>query len=298
MYVLSGFQRLQPIILHRIFYKIDQNFYENGNDMKIIETYQINNFKNHDAIFFTEDGVVVDKFTHSPFIDFLETIKRLKIELHEVFLDGNTIIVSCNFSVNNEFIEKFTIYKPKSFITIADQNIQRQMLRAIHWLTWNERLRHCSKCGSALKKGLDLTEKKCSFCNLSFFPNLSPAIMVLIQRGDKVLLARSAHFKEGMYSAIAGFIDIGETAESAVHREVFEEVGLKIKSLKYFGSQSWPFPSSFMIAFTAEYLDGEIIIDQHEIEDARWFNLNNLPDLPPLPSIARQLIDSCNRLHG
>jgi NAD+ diphosphatase len=135
-------------------------------------------------------------------------------------------------------------------------------------------------------------EKKCKACDLSFLPNLSPAIMVLLKRENEILLARSPHFRQGMYSALAGFIDLGETAECAVHREVQEEVGLKVKSLQYFGSQSWPFPNSFMIAFTAEYLSGEIIMEPNEIEDAKWFNIHNIPDLPSMPSISRRLIDS------
>src|ERR1700722_8943106 len=110
--------------------------------------------------------------------------------------------------------------------------------------------------------------------------------MVLIQKGNEILLGRSAHFKPGVYSALAGFIDIGETAEMAAHREVKEEVGLEITELEYFGSQSWPFPDSFMLAFKAKYLRGEINIDTKELEDARWFNLNNLPAIPPHPSIS------------
>lgn len=116
--------------------------------------------------------------------------------------------------------------------------------------------------------------------------------MVLIQRNHQVLLARSAHFKPGIYSAIAGFIDIGESAEEAVYREVKEEVGIEISKLEYFGSQSWPFPNSFMIAFKAHYLSGELSINPNEIEDAKWFDIDDLPAIPSYPSISRKLIDS------
>ena len=116
--------------------------------------------------------------------------------------------------------------------------------------------------------------------------------MVLIKRDDRILLARSPHFRPGMYSAIAGFVEIGESAETAVHREVMEEVGINIRDLTYFGSQSWPFPASFMIAFTAHYAGGEILIDRSEIEDAKWFSVHDLPDLPLPPTIVRSLIDS------
>lgn len=116
--------------------------------------------------------------------------------------------------------------------------------------------------------------------------------MVLIQKEDKILLARSPHFQPGFYSAIAGFIDLGETAEHAAHREVKEELGIEITDLEYFSTQTWPFPDSFMIAFKAKYLDGELKLDENEIEDAGWFGAQDLPMLPPSSSIARQLIES------
>ena len=114
----------------------------------------------------------------------------------------------------------------------------------------------------------------------------------IIKDNSNVLLARISHFPKGMVIALSVFVNIGETIECAIHREVQEEVGLKIKSLKYFGSQSWPFPNSFMIAFTAEYLEGKIKIDPSEIEDAQWFDINQLPELPAMTSVSRQLIDS------
>ena len=259
--------------------------------MKVIETHQLNYFTNHDALFFTEDGIIVDQFTQSPLMNFLSVTKKLSLGLNAIYLDGHVLIVSCRLSLNAKFTKQFSVYPAKGFLTTIEENIQRQMLRAIHWLTWNDRLQYCSKCGDILSKVPDLMEKKCRCCSLSFFPNLSPAIMVLIQRNHQVLLARSAHFKPGIYSALAGFIDIGESAEEAVYREVKEEVGIEISKLEYFGSQSWPFPNSFMIAFKAHYLSGELAINPNEIEDAKWFDIDDLPALPSYPSISRKMID-------
>jgi NAD+ diphosphatase len=115
--------------------------------------------------------------------------------------------------------------------------------------------------------------------------------MVRITRGDEILMARSPRFPPGMYSVLAGFVDPGETLEQTMHREVMEEVGLKIKNLQYFTSQSWPFPHSLMIAFSADYAGGEIRLEDPEIEEAAWFSRDNMPKIPSTISIARKMVD-------
>jgi NAD+ diphosphatase len=119
--------------------------------------------------------------------------------------------------------------------------------------------------------------------------------MVLISRGDELLLARSHRFRPGVFSALAGFVEAGETLEQCASREVLEEVGISIANLRYFGSQSWPFPNSLMVAFFADYAGGDINPDPSEIEDARWFSRSALPVLPESAAIARQLIDAACR---
>jgi NAD+ diphosphatase len=114
---------------------------------------------------------------------------------------------------------------------------------------------------------------------------------MLVSRGDKLLLARSPRFRENMYSVLAGFVEPGETLEETVEREVLEECGIRVKNIRYFGSQPWPFPHSLMIGFTAEYAGGEITIDGEEIIDAGWYSVDNLPQIPDKISIARKLID-------
>ncbi len=130
------------------------------------------------------------------------------------------------------------------------------------------------------------------------FPRLSPAIIVLVERGDQVLLARGTAFPDGMYSTLAGFVEPGESLEEAVHREIYEESGILLTDLRYFGSQPWPFPHSLMIGFTARYAGGEIVIDPAEIADAQWFTVDRLPRVPQKLSIARRLIDSYVAKHG
>jgi len=121
---------------------------------------------------------------------------------------------------------------------------------------------------------------------------VTPAIMILITHGRKLLLARKAAFPQGRYSALAGFVEPGEMLEDTVVRETREEVGVEIRNIRYFGSQPWPFPHSLMIAFTAEYAGGEITPDGVEIEEAHWFAADKLPHLPPSISISRRLIDT------
>ena len=123
------------------------------------------------------------------------------------------------------------------------------------------------------------------------FPRISPAVIVLVERDGQVLLARSPRFTANFYSVLAGFVEPGETLEDTVHREIEEEVGIKIRNVRYFGSQPWPFPDSLMIGFTAEYESGEIRIDKAEISEAGWFYPENLPAIPGKISIARRLID-------
>jgi NAD+ diphosphatase len=131
----------------------------------------------------------------------------------------------------------------------------------------------------------------CPSCHLISYPRLSPSIIVLVTKGEEMLLARNANWPAKMYSTLAGFVEPGESIEQTVHREVFEEVGLKVKSLKYFGSQSWPFPNSLMLGFHAEYAGGDIVCQPEEIADAQWFTKDSMPQTPPKTAISGWLIE-------
>ena len=158
-------------------------------------------------------------------------------------------------------------------------------------VTWAEEHRFCGRCGQPQQAAEDERAMCCEQCATRQYPRLSPSMIVLVTRGDEVLLARSPRFAPGVYSTLAGFVEPAESVEQCVIREIREEVGLEIRNLRYQGSQSWPFPHSLMLGFHADYAGGEIVPQPEEIEDARWFALDALPPLPKPGSISRYLID-------
>lgn len=164
--------------------------------------------------------------------------------------------------------------------------------RASQLILWDRTHQFCGQCGKKTTDRQNERAKECPSCHLLAFPKICPVVMALVQKEDEILLARGVHFPTGFYSALAGFVDPGETLEQCVKREVFEEVGLLIDNIQYFGSQPWPFPNSLLIAFTCDWKSGEIKIDPSEIVDAKWFKKDNLPLLPQTLSISRILIDS------
>lgn len=163
--------------------------------------------------------------------------------------------------------------------------------RAFQVIEWDRTNRFCGRCGTPTRDKPGERAKQCPSCGYVAYPRVSPAMMALVTRGREILLARAHRFPPGMFSALAGFVEPGETIEDCIAREVREEVGLEIGRVSYFGSQSWAFPHSLMIAFTAEYAGGEIRCEDEEIAEAQWFDADALPPLPTSLSIARRLID-------
>ncbi len=157
-------------------------------------------------------------------------------------------------------------------------------------LYWDQNTRFCGVCGAPMKMHTDIS-KRCTQCGKEVWPQLATAIIVLIHRGDEVLLVHARNFKGNFYGLVAGFVETGETLEQAVMREVMEETSLTIGNLRYFGSQPWPYPAGLMVGYEADYISGEVYLQKEELSGGRWFRKDNLPVIPEKLSIARQLID-------
>jgi NAD+ diphosphatase len=163
--------------------------------------------------------------------------------------------------------------------------------RALQFVDWDRTHQFCGRCATPMRHRGSERARECPACGLIAYPRIAPAVMCLVTRAREILLARSPHFPPGMYSALAGFVEPGESLEQCLAREVLEETGVRIANPRYFASQPWPFPHSLMIAFVADYAGGDITPAPDEIEDAQWFALDALPKLPNRISIARRLID-------
>lgn len=156
---------------------------------------------------------------------------------------------------------------------------------------WDRTTRFCPKCGAPTEPMPTERAKRCPACSFTQYPRVSPAMIVLVHRPGQILLTRQPSWPPNRYSLIAGFVEAGESLEECVHREIAEEVGIRVDSIRYLGSQAWPYPHQLMLGFTARYAGGDIQLEEQELEDAKWFDLDALPDLSPPLSISRQILD-------
>ncbi len=222
----------------------------------------------------------------------INDINTLKINIDNskpLYTKGNlyyektgTVNLPCNF--------KFVDLRP--YIPLMDYITMKSVLRALHLINWNNSNIFCGKCGSRLEDKKDETAKICPDCGNIIYPTICPATITAITKDHKILLAHNNNFSNDIHSVIAGFVEPGEDFEDCVKREIYEEVGIRVKNIKYFGSQPWPFPFSLMTAFTAEYESGDIKVDGIEIGHADWYSKDNLPQIPRKGSISRDLIDN------
>lgn len=195
-------------------------------------------------------------------------------------------IVHLDYPVNNE--EFMMMNLRKSFGVLSHEDYQLAG-KCAELLYWDSNSKYCGCCGAPMKWDTEIS-KKCTNCGKELWPQLAPAIIVRVEKGDAVLMVRAHNFRGDHYGLVAGFVETGETLEECVRREVREEVGLEINDIEYFGSQPWPYPCGLMIGFTARYVSGEITMQRSELCDAGWFKSDKMPKYPDAASIAGQLI--------
>ena len=187
-------------------------------------------------------------------------------------------------------IDSYSRQELRQFYAEHDEETASKVFRAKALSEWRKKTVFCPRCGAKLVESNDFTAMQCPDCGELLFPRIDPCIIVLVRKGEKILLARHAQRNQDIYACLAGFVEAGETIENAVRREIFEETGIKVKNIQYRGSQSWPFPQQLMLGFYADYESGEITLQKEEITDAQWFDRDNLPASPAPGSIAYKLI--------
>lgn len=163
--------------------------------------------------------------------------------------------------------------------------------KAIQYGHMTQSMRFCPQCGGRNHLNLSQLAMQCGECRTLHYPRIFPCIIVAVRQQQRILLANHSHHRGGMYTVIAGFLEVGETLEQCVAREVREETGLDVQNIRYFGSQPWAFPSNMMVGFLADYERGELRPDYTELRDARWFEVDELPEIAPQGTIARALIE-------
>ena len=187
--------------------------------------------------------------------------------------------------------ERTSFVELRSTFDLIDEDLFLLAGRALQIVAWDQTTQYCGRCGRSTELVQGERAKKCPSCGFLTYPRLSPAVITAVVKNDKILLARRSVGRGNLHSVLAGFVEPGETLEECLKREVMEEVGIRVKNLRYFSSQPWPFPNSLMIGFTAEYESGEISVDGTEVSAAGWYDADDLPEIPPKMTIARDLID-------
>ena len=235
--------------------------------------------KNSDFLIFEEDDLKWSEMemVNKQFIGYLNDKPCYILEIAEDSKLDNDLILTPLRNLLGRI--------PDSLFTICSRSLQLS--------EWRRNNQFCGVCGTEMKMHETERAMFCECNNVLVYPRISPCVIVLVTRGEELLLAHNKNFPGTFYSTLAGFIEAGESAESAIHREIFEEVKVRVQNIKYFGSQSWPFPSQLMLGYHAEYLEGEITPDGEEIDLADWFHYKDLPNVPTGNiSISGQLIES------
>lgn len=226
-----------------------------------------------------------------PFANSLEELNIIAVRKQYLGTLKGHPCYSVEVSANKADIEGMSLITLRALYGLVEEDVFLLAGKALQIVNWDKTHQYCGSCGTKTEFFEGERAKKCPKCGEISYPVICPAVITAVIKDNKILLAHNRNFKGNMYSLIAGFVEAGETLEECVAREIKEEVGIKVKDIKYLGSQPWPFPNSLMLGFTAQYDSGEISVDGVEIDDAKWFDLNNLPILPSEISIARKIIE-------
>mgnify|MGYP002406066086 CR=1 FL=1 len=201
-------------------------------------------------------------------------------------------MLACTASVDTP-LEETAEYLPmglRASYDYLDPILHKIAGKAYELIYWDQHSRFCPSCGTKTVMQTTIS-KQCPNCKYEIYPVVSPAILVLIRKGDAILLVHARNFRGSFYGLVAGFLETGETLEECVRREVMEETGLEINNITYFGNQPWPYPSNLMVGFIADYVSGTIRLQDEELSEGAFFTKDNLPELPRKLSLARKMID-------
>ena len=210
--------------------------------------------------------------------------------IHEVFLPTDEMVHA--FAIEQLITETeeramVNLRDSYEYITLDEYKAAG---KAYQILYWDQHSRFCPACGMPMEHKTPIM-KKCPSCAYEIYPPISTAIIVLIRRGEEILLVHARNFRGTFYGLVAGFLEAGETLEQCVQREVMEETGLRVKNITYFGNQPWPYPSGLMVGFIADYESGEIKLQKDELSAGAFYSKENMPEIPRKLSIARKMID-------
>ena len=234
------------------------------------------------AYIFQHQKLLVDENLQLP------KVEKLASDLH---IHHNDHVIARDLLEHESVPDGYQLIPIRELIQLWSTTEFLQASRAVQLLEWRRNHKFCSHCGHATEIHSKEYAMVCPACGYHQYPRVQPCVITIITKGDdELLLAKSAHNKSNMYGLIAGFVEVGETLEEAVQREAFEEVGVKLKNIRYMSSQPWPFPSNLMIAFHAEYDSGDIQLQLEEISDAQFFKFDQLPEIPFKGSIAHSMM--------
>lgn len=243
---------------------------------------------------FYENSIILERNAAGkldiPYADKIELNEPSKSEIHEYCFHDKFPCTAFRLKEAPRESDKYVLLSLRDSFFHLDLWKYQAAGSAQQLIYWDENTRFCPACGTPTERKT-LIMKKCPNCQKEQYPPIQIAVIVLIRKGDEILLAHAHNFKSEFYSLIAGYVEIAETLEESVRREVKEETGLNIRNIQYFGNQPWPYPSGLMVGFIADYESGEICIQEEELRSAAFFSKNNLPTLPQKLSIARRMID-------